>query len=267
MEEEAESSRPKEPQQEPLVWWHRPKVWVVVFLGVAGAALLALSFWLPLPSPAQEIEQPSPAEADLLAANPDPPQESPSPSATTHASPLPNLPLPSTTPSPGRLIVVHILGAVLHPDAYTLAPDARVKDAVLAAGGLITDADDTSINLAARLQDEEQIWVAYLNQTSPPSFLRNANVTPLKTMDPTAKPNSQLSSGSNPASTTSLVNLNTANLTELGSLEGIGPALGQRIIDYREANGPFSTVSDLQKVKGIGSKVFEKIESRLTVGD
>jgi competence protein ComEA len=143
--------------------------------------------------------------------------------------------LPSVTPTP-RPIRVYVSGAVQQPDVYSLPPDSIVKDALLAAGGQADDADLDRINLAAPLADGQQIYVPRGGEQELPVQL------------PGRQPSLSLK-----------VNINTADAAALESLPGIGPALAQRIIDYRQANGFFAHIEDIQQVSGIGSATFEKI--------
>lgn len=155
----------------------------------------------------------------------------------TRLTPAPtSTPVPTATPSPLR---VYVTGAVLHPDVYSLPAGSIVKDALLAAGGATGEADLERINLAAPLSDGLQIYVPRLSEPTPP--------VPIL---------------STPSS--SRVNINTADVPALESLPGIGPAIAQRILDYRRAHGPFAEPRDLLKVPGIGPAVFEEMEDLIT---
>lgn len=155
--------------------------------------------------------------------------------------PAPELPTPTAGAVP---VVVYISGAVRRPDVYQLPAAARVKDAVLAAGGLAEDADADTINLAEHITDAQHIHIP-----------RQGETTAASTGD-----------ASTPDSTAALLNINTASTAELETLKGIGKALAQRIVDYRAENGPFQTVEDLRNVKGISAGVFDAIEPLITVG-
>lgn len=159
----------------------------------------------------------------------------------------PVLEAPSTpseaTPDPATLHV-YVTGAVLHPDVYQLSDGSLVKDALKVAGGTTKEADLLSINLAARLVDNEQVTV--------PS--KNSTVT------------TESSTGSNslPAASAK-VSINRSSQTDLESLPGIGPAKAQAIITYRNEHGPFKKLEDLQNVKGIGPKTFESLKSLIAL--
>jgi competence protein ComEA len=153
--------------------------------------------------------------------------------------------LPAPTPAP---LVVHVAGAVVHPGVYQLPAGSRVQDAIQAAGGLLPEADTQALNLAALLQDGEQISIPFVQPTLP-ALEAPPRAAPLPT--PQAG---------------KLININTATQAELESLPGIGPSLAQQIIAYRKANGPFATIEDIIDVPGIGPKTFEKIKGLITVG-
>ena len=159
----------------------------------------------------------------------------PAPTATT---------LPTPTPRP---LCVYVSGAVAHPDVYELPYDSIVKDAIEAAGGPTSEADLDRINLARRVQDEEQIYV--------PKKGENLPVSPL----------SGPSSSSPSSQKGDKVNINTATIEELDTLPGIGPSIAQRIIDYRTTHGPFQSVEDIKNVRGIGDATFEKLKDKITV--
>jgi competence protein ComEA len=151
-------------------------------------------------------------------------------------------PLPSPEASPtARPMRVYVSGAVKQPDVYALPPDSIVKDALLAAGGPASEADLDRINLALAVTDGQQIHVPRLGEDNLP--VEPASDLP----DPEAK-----------------ININTADQATLESLPGIGPALAQRILDYRQANGPFGKADDIMEVSGIGPATFEQIRGLIT---
>jgi len=158
------------------------------------------------------------------------------------ASPSLPSPEPSPTASPLR---VYVSGAVQTPDVYTLPPGSIVKDALLAAGGATADADLDRINLALAVAEGQHVYVPHRGETDPP-------VQP-----PAQQPAGQSAAGEK-------VNINTAGAAALEALPGIGPSLAQRILDYRQANGPFAQIQDIQEVSGIGPATFAEIQDLIT---
>jgi competence protein ComEA len=146
----------------------------------------------------------------------------------------------STTQAP--LIYVQVAGAVRRPGVYQVAPDARVFQAVLQAGGFTEDADQQGVTLAARLTDGCRVYVPQVGET---------------VVDQTVAPQPQ--TGGTGGATTGPVLLNSATLEQLDSLPGVGPAIAQDIIAYREAQGPFTSVEQLTEVPGIGPAKLEKL--------
>jgi competence protein ComEA len=149
------------------------------------------------------------------------------------------------TPTPAPLRV-YVSGAVQSPDVYVLPPGSIVKDALAAAGGATDDADLARINLAILVQDQQQIHVPREGEADPP-------------VPPPGR------SSSADLSTPDKIDLNTASAAELDALPGIGPAIAQRIVDYREANGRFAAIEDIVNVKGIGPATFEQLKDLIVV--
>lgn len=144
-------------------------------------------------------------------------------------------------------LVVDVKGAVAKPGLYILEADARVNDAVDAAGGLTSQADPKSINLAQKLSDEAVVYVASKDE--------KISVVASTTA----------SSAMSPEGNESKVNLNTATEADLQTISGIGAKRAADIIAYREANGGFKSVDDLNNVSGIGDKTMESIRPYVTV--
>ncbi len=128
-------------------------------------------------------------------------------------------------------IYVDVCGAVNVPGVYELSENARVCDAIEAAGGLTEDAAREAVNMARTLSDGEQIFVA-------------------------SKAESSLSDK---------LNINTATLEELCSLPGLGEAKAQAIIDYRLQHGSFQNLEDLMKVPGIKEGLYQKIREMIRI--
>ncbi|HFU3947075.1 TPA: helix-hairpin-helix domain-containing protein [Streptococcus suis] len=144
-------------------------------------------------------------------------------------------------------LVVDVKGAVAKPGLYTLAAGARVNDAVKAAGGLTSQSDPKSINLAQKLSDEAVVYVASKDE--------NISVVASTTA----------SSAMSQEGNESKVNLNTATEADLQTISGIGAKRAADIVAYREANGGFKSVDDLNNVSGIGDKTMESIRPYVTV--
>jgi len=137
-------------------------------------------------------------------------------------------------------IFVDVAGAVNNPGVYSLSGKSRVIDAIKAAGDSAPGADLSTINLARIVSDGEQIYVdSASTYRSSGSVKKNVRVGP--------------------------INLNRATKSQLDTLDGIGPVIAQRIIDYRKVNGPFLTIDDIQKVSGIGTAKFAQIKSKIQV--
>jgi len=151
-------------------------------------------------------------------------------------------PVPTDKP-----IVVHITGAVPRPGVYALPEGARVQDVISAAGGFLAEADKAMINLARVLEDGELLDIPYAEGFSP--------VIPTPAQDIIV-----------PGTDTDLININTAASFELETLPGIGSTTAQKIIEYREANGPFISTEDIINVSGIGPGTYERIKDLITVG-
>jgi competence protein ComEA len=143
---------------------------------------------------------------------------------------------PSAAQSPTAF--VHVVGQVNHPGLYELAAGSRIVDAVAAAGGFTTTADQAQLNLAQVVEDGQQITVLAVGAA------------------PAVSAPGAASGGT--------VDLNTADATALETLDGIGPALAERILAYRSAHGGFRTVGDLQNVTGIGPKKFAAIKPHVS---
>lgn len=144
-----------------------------------------------------------------------------------------------------KAIVVHVAGAVAVPGVYELEEGSRLLGAVEAAGGFTEQASPSSLNLARILNDGEQVLV------------------------PTAEEAEQAATQTGPSKGQPLqngkVNINTADAAALSTLPGIGEVTAAKIVDDREANGPFSSIEDLQRVSGIGAKKYAELSARICV--
>ena len=164
--------------------------------------------------------------------------------------------LPPPTPAP---ILVHVLGAVSQPGIYSLPTESRVQDAIEAAGGLLPMANAQALNLAAFLQDAEQVVVpSQVPSPSPTQAYSNPQSAPQPPQDNQPPPAR--------STTTVLININSASVEELDTLPGVGPVTAEKIIAYREEHGPFPTIEAILDVSGIGPVKFEGMKDLITVG-
>jgi competence protein ComEA len=171
---------------------------------------------------------------------------------------------PAPTKAP---IAVHVVGAVPRPGLYEFVEGARVQDAIDAAGGLLTTANTGALNLAMPLTDGQQLNIPYRAGSEPAEdqgdetslFLPGSDEEEGDTSFFDEEPQNNDPFGND------LVNINTASLAELDNLPGIGPSIAQRIIDYRNENGAFSTIEEIMEVPGIGPATFERLKDLIIV--
>jgi len=144
-----------------------------------------------------------------------------------------------------EMIIVHVEGQVELPGVYELPQESRVMNAIEAAGGLTAGADRSQVNLAKKINDEEQIYIPKEGEIR------------LETQGQTGANN-----GASPGG--KLVNINQASKEELTTLPGVGPALAERILAYRRDHGSFKGIEDIMQVSGIGEKKFEALKEYIT---
>ncbi len=203
----------------------------LVFIALAVISIGGV-FWV-------YLRQPDPPPVMVIS-----PIDTPTPQATSTS-------IPTSTPAPLR---VYVSGEVRHPDVYTLPPGSIIKDAIYAAGGATGDANLDVVNLAQALQDQQHIHIPAQADNLPTPPVVEGGV---KTVS--------MPKSANETPATLVVNLNTATVAQLELLPGIGPAIAQRIVDYRTANGNFSTIEQLMEVKGIGQATFDKLKDNIVV--
>ncbi|PWH17569.1 MAG: hypothetical protein DDG60_01745 [Anaerolineae bacterium] len=153
--------------------------------------------------------------------------------------------MPSSTPEP---ISVYITGAVERPGVYQVPRGSRLVEVIAAAGGLLEGAEINQINLAEKVQDGQRIDIPGAGPFPTPQLVIGGSGL---LVTPTIPPGG-------------LININTADAALLETIPGIGPTIANRIVSYREANGPFQKVDDLLKVPGIGPNTLEKIRPYVT---
>lgn len=204
----------------------RDKVWLWSGLGLGLLALIAC-FFLMRPQEAESLTFPEVTS-----------------SVSTVAEPIQSEQAEvSQTTEP--VLMVDVKGAVKSEGVYELPVGSRVTDAIKAAGGMLPEADKTSVNLAQKLADEAVVYVARQGEEHV-SIASSTGAT-------------------SPSSQPDKVNLNTASLEDLQTISGIGAKRAQDILDYRESRGGFKSLEDLKNVTGIGDKTFEKIASEVTL--
>jgi competence protein ComEA len=151
----------------------------------------------------------------------------------------------SAAPEGGGRVTVDVAGAVRKPGVYRLASGARVEDALQRAGGATRRADLSQVNRAAKLEDGRQVLV------------------PVRAPAVTTGGGGAVTG--NAAAPAAPINLNTATLEQLDTLDGVGPATAQKILDYRQAHGGFGSVDELDQVPGIGEKRLAALREHLRV--
>ena len=143
--------------------------------------------------------------------------------------------------SSGEILLVHVCGAVCCPGVYELSDGDRVLDAVKAAGGFSEDAAQDALNLAQEVEDGSRIRIPTESEaeSGPQAFW--------------------------PLEDDGTININTAGISELTSLSGIGESRAEDILSYRQEHGPFQSIEEIKNVPGIKDTIFEKIKDDITV--
>lgn len=177
--------------------------------------------------------------------------------AKAFEQPAPTVSEPLATATPVlESLVVDVEGAVITPGVHRLPAGALLDDALAAAGGLMPEADldrvARELNRADKLKANQKIYVPFVGErTLANTFGDGATAAG--------------TAGSGGEESGELINLNTATEEELDTLPGVGPSTAQKIIAYREENGGFSSVEQLNEVSGIGDATFEKLKDLVTV--
>lgn len=169
------------------------------------------------------------------------------------------------SPRPTRTLVplvVHVAGAVQYPGVYILPADSRIRDAVLAAGGPSAEADVDALNLAAPLRDGQRFDVPARQSGPLVTSLAASSAAQTGLPIPAPTTNASYATASMGMGT---LDINRASAAELETLPGIGAVLARRIVDDREANGPFESIEQLTRVRGIGSSLLERLRPYVAV--
>jgi competence protein ComEA len=159
---------------------------------------------------------------------------------------------PLATAPPSGETVVHVSGAVKAPGVYHLPSGSRGEDALRKAGGSLQDADLDAVNLARKLEDGEKLHIPRREAETNTPAPSNAKPSYASSPSHTSKPHAS-------------VNINTATAAALEGLPGVGPALAQRIVAFRQQSGGFRRSEDLLQVSGIGPKKFSKMKAYLSI--
>ena len=158
-------------------------------------------------------------------------------------------PTPRPTPTVA-LVLVDVRGAVAKPGVYSLPSGSRVQDVLALAGNISITAEIGGINMARKLNDGELLYIPTAGEATvaPPTTSSRGDKGPTPTKTPLGK-----------------ININTATIEVLDALPGIGPAIAERIVEYRTQNGGFKQPEDLKKVRGIGDVLFNQVKDYITV--
>ena len=232
---------------------------VLLLVAAVAAVATAIGVWRdrPEPRPVETVAlAPVSGISGVAAIQPVPnPAASPVPSAVPTADPA----VAATgSTAPPTEIVVSVTGRVTHPGVVTLPVGARVTDAIAAAGGSTAEADLTGLNLAARLADGDSVVIAAAAAGGASSGVSSAgSAGSALTGKGGASAGQQTSSP--------LIDLNTADEAALDSLPGVGPVMAQNILAWRQQNGRFTSIEQLQEISGIGPARYAQISALVTV--
>jgi competence protein ComEA len=166
-----------------------------------------------------------------------------------------------TVGTAGGTATVHVVGAVHRPGVYRLRLGLRVQDAIRKAGGAAAGADLQAINLAAKLTDAQQVVVPKRAAVAPGGAAATATAGAAGAAGTAALGGG----GAGAAAAGPPINLNSATAEQLDTLDGVGPATAQKILEYRAQHGGFRSVDDLSEVSGIGPKRLEALRGRVVV--
>lgn len=158
-------------------------------------------------------------------------------------------------PSAKEKVVVHIIGEVNNPGVVTLNEGDRIIDAINSAGGKTEEADLSKINLAYIIEDGTQIYIPRINE----------NLNNIELISSEAGQGVIIDSSDIGENLEAKVNINTSNKEKLMTLPGIGETTAQKIIDYRQQNGKFKTIDELQNVNGIGESKYNSLKDKITI--
>lgn len=157
----------------------------------------------------------------------------------------------NTTKEEIMKIKIHIAGEVKNSGIYELEKECRISDAIEKAGGITPDADLTNVNLAYKLSDGQKIIIPSIEQENNGNYIIEESGENIIENEKNTK--------------NSKININTAGITELITLPGIGESTAQKIIDYRDENGKFENIEDIKKISGIGESKYNLLKDYIKV--
>ena len=176
-----------------------------------------------------------------------------------------------------KKVKLEVKGEVKKPGVYEVSSDSIIQDVIDLSGGLTKNANTDNINLSMQVKNEMVIYVYKKNATK--SVTKTTNVCKCPTYDISSctkkkesviapsegATNNEVSSEAVSDTKTSIVNINTASISELKTLTGIGESKAKAIISYREKNGGFKSIDEIKKVSGIGNATYEKFKDNITI--
>lgn len=195
------------------------------------------------------------------AGTPGPPGTASAPSSAPASAPPAASGSASAAPD---VAVLYVVGAIEHAGVVRVAADARVTDALTAAGGAAADADLSRLNLARPVVDGERLYVPRIGEAEVPAELPPGGGAGAGAGAGRSGSGAD-GAGGGAGAAAQVVDLNTADATALETLPGIGPALAERILTWRDEHGGFRSVEDLLEVSGIGEGRFAELQDRVTV--
>ena len=230
---------------------------VLLLIAAVAAVATAIGVWRdrPEPRPVETVAL-APASGVTGVAAIEPAPNSSGPPVSVGVVTAGAVSAPASTAPPTE-IVVSVTGLVAHPGVVTLPVGARVTDAIAASGGSTAEADLTGLNLAAKLADGDSVVIAAAATGGANSGVSSAGSAN------SASPGKPGSQGQRTSS--QLIDLNTADEAALDSLPGVGPVMAQNILAWRQQNGRFSSVEQLQEISGIGPARYAQISALVTV--
>lgn len=169
------------------------------------------------------------------------------------------------TPQAVLTVPVHVCGAVAVPGVYYVESTAIVQEVIQLSGGLTPEADSEAINLARPIKAYEKIYIPKVGEEIDKSADSYDNKEAGMVTQEGGIPTSQTQISDNISAQSALININTASVSELTTLSGIGEVKAKAIIAYRETVGQFGSIEEIKNVSGIGEKTFEKIKACITI--